>query len=221
MPYDLEVRWTGSDSGATSRMSGDLAELLAPCDLRTLEADPSTIYALTRDARIAWTNPAWDRFALDNGATWEAGAWGPGSALGDAIPEVLRIFYEQLHERAKHAADPVEHDYECSSPTVRRTFRMRLLRCTSGALVVVNALRREQPHEGGAGPDDAALYVGAEGLVVQCSHCRRVRRVLDPDVWEWAPSFVSAPEERLVSHGLCRICFDYHYPEMGPDQVLT
>ncbi|MBN9518834.1 hypothetical protein J0H58_10000 [bacterium] len=46
-------------------------------------------------------------------------------------------------------------------------------------------------------------------VVRMCCHCRRVRTV---DGWEYE----TVPESLRVSHGICRACFESHYPEFCP-----
>jgi hypothetical protein len=46
-------------------------------------------------------------------------------------------------------------------------------------------------------------------VVRMCCHCRRVRTV---DGW----GHEAVPENLRVSHGICRQCFELHYPEFCP-----
>ena len=54
------------------------------------------------------------------------------------------------------------------------------------------------------------LYRSAEGVLVQCCHCRRVRRIEEPMVWDWVPAWLTAGPEG-TSHGLCEPCVGFHY----------
>jgi hypothetical protein len=180
-------------------------------NLDILQDDPSTIYVLSNDLRITFVNSAWDRFAAENGAGWSVGEWGPGRLVLDAIPDVLRPFYQRLFARARETGEVVEHDYECSSATEDRLFRMRILP-SANALVVVNSLVRVAPQLATAAPDILSMYQDEHGLIVQCSHCRRVRVAHDNARWEWVPSYVEQASPR-TSHGLCKLCFEYYYPE--------
>jgi hypothetical protein len=56
-----------------------------------------------------------------------------------------------------------------------------------------------------------ARYTNAEGMIVQCCHCRMTRRRDDRHTWDWVPSFVERQPDNL-SHGLCQPCFRLHYP---------
>ena len=188
---------------------------LAPFSLDALREEPSTIYALSQDLRITYVNAAWTRFALANGARWNEGEWGIGRSVMDAIPELLRPFYERLFERALEERVVVEHDYDCSSATVSRRFRMRLLPCEAGGLLVVHSLLREDPRSEPGMPPLDALYRHL-GMIAQCSHCRRVQRANEPDHWDWVPAYVEQPQPN-TSHGLCPLCADYYYSEARLD----
>ena len=41
-----------------------------------------------------------------------------------------------------------------------------------------------------------------------CAHCRRTRQRTG-EAWDWVPGLVEQPLVN-VSHGLCRICLEYH-----------
>lgn len=184
---------------------------LAPFVLAELDAKASTICALDRELRIAWVNRAWHRFAATNGAAWDEAAWGAGTPLLSAVPEVLAPFYEAELRRVQETGVVFEHEYECSSPELERRFRMRVTRCESGALLCIHSLVHEAPHAAGVG-FDAATYVGEGGFVRMCSHCRRVRRAADAHAWDWVPAIVAKPPQ-LTTHGLCELCLAYYYPE--------
>ena len=188
---------------------GVVGSLLAPFDRDVLDRDPSSICACTADLRIVFVNRAWTEFGRANG-TGALSQSGVGAHMLASTPAVLRPFYDALFARAVASAEPVDWDYECSSPTTLRTFRMRVLKLASGGLLVSHSLLRAAPADATAASLDA-MYRNAQGIVVQCAHCRRVCRVEAPRAWEWVPSFVEHMPAR-TSHGLCPICNDYYYP---------
>jgi hypothetical protein len=79
-------------------------------------------------------------------------------------------------------------------------------------LVVVNSPVRVAPQLATAAPEIHSLYQDEHGVMVQCSHCRRVRVAHDKARWEWVPSYVEQVPPG-TSHGLCNLCFEYYYPE--------
>jgi hypothetical protein len=186
-----------------------IATSFAPFDLATLDADPSTVLGLAGDLSIAYVNPAYWTFARVNGAAWAPGEWGVGAALLDAVPKMLKPFYGDLFERSRQERAVVEHDYECSSPEIERRFRLRVLPCEGDALVLIHSLIREVARSDDGPRRTAALYT-RDGIITQCSHCRRVERREPPNAWEWVLELVQCPAPN-VSHGLCPPCIAFYY----------
>lgn len=186
---------------------------LSPFDLRSLDAEDATVYALDDAQRICFVNRGWSKFALENGADW---AMDPRLVLGmhvmQPIPTVLRPFYARMFDAVLVRGEVAEHDYECSSPSRLRQFRMRMLPRRAGGAVIVHSLLVEVASDRAARSPSDALFRKESGLIVQCSHCRRVQRAGEPQLWDWVPAYVQSPPARL-SHGLCRVCTLYHYPD--------
>lgn len=140
-----------------------------------------------------------------------------GRALLDSIPAVLTRFYLEHLELVCRRREIWEHDYECSSNNLFRRFRMRVAPLSdSSELLVVNSLLFEGEHQAIVAARMPETYVSSEGIVTMCSHCRRVRRMNDQSTWDWAPDYVAHPPHK-ISHGLCGICLDYHYPTLRTD----
>jgi hypothetical protein len=186
-------------------------EALRDFDLDHLEAHPGTVYAVSPDTSLQFLNSAWDRFYAENGGR-EDQAWGLGARLLDATPEALRPFYETRFQQTIAENRPWEHVYECSSPEAVRQFHMLAYPLPAGAgALVINSLQYQapRPSEGQRATD---AYLDEYGLVHQCAHCRKVRRIADRRVWDWAPALVRSPYPR-TSHALCPPCFGYYYNE--------
>ncbi|MFO0619349.1 MAG: hypothetical protein U0414_42565 [Polyangiaceae bacterium] len=181
----------------------------APFDRAALDEDPSTVIGVAPDLSIAYLNPAYWAFARANGARWGTGEWGIGASLMAAVPPVLSGFYTDLFERARGTRQIVEHEYACASPDRERRFRLRVMPCEGEELLVVHSLVHEAPH-GTEGASVLEAHYGRNGVVTQCSHCRRVRRNTPPYAWDWVPALVENPPAN-VSHGLCPPCVAYHY----------
>ncbi len=215
---------TRSDADSLdTRLADGFAERLAPhFVLEQLESHPSSIFGLFPEGQIAYVNPAWVHFALENGAltTGPASEW-IGQRYLDVIVEPLKPFYEQLFSLAPDAGSdvqPVSHVYECSTPTVFRQFAMKVYGLAKGeGFIVVNTLVASRPHDlrsRVAQPPNRALYASADGIISQCAHCRLVRRA-DGSRWDWVPAWI----EQLpvgMSHGVCEVCFGYYYPDVPP-----
>ena len=186
-------------------------ELLGEIPAAALEQDTSVIFALDSSLRITYCNAAWDHFAAANGAPELVRPAPIGRSLLEYIRGPVASYYENAFRRVLIAADPWQHVYECSSPTIFRKFMMHVfpLKKTPG-LLVVNSLCVERPHEASHESPCGAGYRSSHGVVVMCSHCRRTKRSESSDHWDWVPEYV----ERLppnTSHGLCNLCLEYYY----------
>ena len=195
---------------------------VAPFSIAMMDQMPATVCALWPDLRIGYVNPMWNAFGRANGASEQAERWGLGANVLDAVPTVLRPFYVRLFARALETCAPVDHDYECSSPEQRRTYRMRV-QPVAGAFVVVHTLLREEAHGDEAHAAVESIYRDARGTIEQCAHCRRVRRASTPDgataEWDWVPDYVASMPP-CTSHGVCAVCVAYFYPDT-PDPSDT
>jgi hypothetical protein len=176
-----------------------------------LDKTAAVSYVLDSDQRFEYCNPAWDRFARDNGAPDLSGKTVLGTALFAAIPDVLRLFYSGLLEQVRRTGLVWQHVYECSSPEKFRKFRMRTHLLHSNRLLVTNTLVVEKAHLTPA-EDNRDAYACADGTILMCAHCRCSRRIDKAGQWDFVPAHlaISAPLLR-VSHGLCPICRAYFY----------
>ncbi len=168
------------------------------------------IYALDRDLRITYCNRAWDRFAAANGGDQCLRESVLGRSLSDFIPESLRSFYADAFARVFETGAIWEHRYDCSDARTQRDFHMRVLPLEGGGLLVINSQIGERPHPAPDSRLPLGAYIKPTGIITMCSHCRRTQRRDNPDVWDWVPEHISHPPAR-VSHGLCGVCFQYHY----------
>lgn len=203
------------------RLAEGFAERLAPhFVLENLEAHPASIFGLLPDGNIAYINPAWVRFALENGASLpdENLAW-MGQRYLDVIAAPLKPFYEQLFSLAPNAGaalQPVSHVYECSSATMFRQFAMKVYGLAHGeGFIVINTLVASRPHDNRARVPqvpDRSMYENPDGLIVQCAHCRLVRRS-DGSGWDWVPAWIEHVPSGM-SHGVCEVCLEYYFPDV-------
>lgn len=192
----------------------DFAPYLSGPHLVELEASEATVVGLRPDNSVGYTNSAWARFARENGAP-ELADWLGGSILNHIAPTLVD-FYRRLFERVRSSGEPADHVYQCSSPTRYREFCLRILPLGEDHLLLIHHLAVERPHDGpGASPE--ASYADAQGIVTQCAHCRRTRRPLQPDTWDWVPAYVEEPLDD-VSHGLCPPCVRHYYPDFADDR---
>lgn len=192
----------------------------APFVLQTLDSSVDAVCGVSPELTIEYVNHAWTAFMTSNGAA-PVETCGVGANLLAVTPSILRPFYQAIFRRATETAEPVEHDYECSSPDEFRVYRMRVHPCRSGAFVVVHSLIRSAQHTAEGCKPIEQLYRNDRNVIVQCSNCRRVRRVaetVEKAAWDWVPAFV-ARMPTMTSHGICSICSDFYYADLlyGPE----
>ncbi|HVU00790.1 MAG TPA: PAS domain-containing protein [Polyangiaceae bacterium] len=180
-------------------------------DEAALTARPSSVAIIDRPGSILWVNPAWHRFAEENGAAGSSHQW---RSYFEGIAPPLRAYFETAFGDALDRGQVFQLEYECSSPEQQRRFHLRALPVGGNTLVLEHALVFDAPHD--ADPLALALerYVEPSGFIAQCSNCRRVR---DPEsrAFHWVPMFVQrVPAE--TTHVICPSCADYYYPRRGP-----
>jgi hypothetical protein len=217
---NVEASTQKNDTPLAERIASGFEKALEPnFVLQQLEKHPASIFGLHPDGRLAYVNPAWVRFARENGAPTSdaARAW-IGQQYLDVIADPLKPFYSRLFQRTPEegsAMHPVSHVYECSTPDTFRQFVMKVYALPRGeGFVVINSLIASRPHgmsKGEPQPPNRALYQSADGLILQCSHCRLVRRA-DKSRWDWVPAWVEQMPAG-TSHGICEVCFECYYPD--------
>jgi hypothetical protein len=181
--------------------------------MKEFEDDPSVVYVLDEDLRLAYCNEAWDEFAEHNGGPHLRRVKQIGHPVLDAISEPLKAFYRSAFERSLAERQPWEHWYECSSPECYRGFHMQVMPLQAPArLVVRNSLVVEKAHQRIRRAPLTAVYRTAGGIIEMCMHCRKTRRSEGSDIWDWVPEFLATPPDN-VSHGLCESCFHHYYPQ--------
>ena len=203
------------------RCSPGFELLLEPYLLDAAERHAATVYGMWPDFRLAYFNPAWSWFAHENGADPVVATESYlGTSVLEVTPEVLRPFYGELFRACLNGMArrnrPIQHLYECSSAGLFREFVMTLY-CLRGAagLLVVHALVVECPHDPERRPSRVphlSAYLDADGLIHQCTHCRRTRNLEQPDRWDWVPAWVERIP-RQSSHTLCEFCLQQYYLE--------
>jgi hypothetical protein len=180
---------------------------------QVLDCERAVAYLLDEHLRFTYCNPAWSRFAKENGGVGlEPERW-LGRSILEAVPPILRNYYSTAYQKVMQGHATWHHAYECSSPGRRRVFEMVVYPLhDSRGVAVVNFVRVEQPRRIKHPRQSRAHsgYVNEEGLVVMCANCRRTRGGGRTVRWDWVPEFLEYPPD-AVSHGLCPLCLHYFY----------
>jgi len=204
------------------RVDPTFQKLLLSFDQVNIEAHTSPVYGVWKDFSLAYFNPAWYAFAQDNqGEPVISEEWNLGRNVMDAVPPDLRAFYTEFFRSSFNGTGkqvcPSQLEYECSSADQYRTFHMTLYSIGQNeGILVVNALIQEKPFEQNGEDREviASIYTDENGIIHQCSHCRKVKNLKSEKRWDWIPAWVrNLPPS--VSHGLCGFCLDYFYPPVS------
>lgn len=124
-----------------------------------LEADTAVSFALDDKLQLIYCNPAWDRFAAQNGAPHLLAEKVLGVPVLRSTSGELCGYYQSLYDGALADRKPMEHDFHCSSAGVERLMRMHVYPLRSApALLIVCSLRMEKPHAGPSGEPVQTLY---------------------------------------------------------------
>jgi hypothetical protein len=190
--------------------------LLARFHEVALESHHGVIFGIWADGRLAYTNPAWQQFALDNDGAHLMQSYTIGRSVFPAMNSQLAEFYKGAIQSCLDSQEPWRYEYECSSPEVFRRHQTVAYPLKREGLLFVNSLLIEHPIN-----EKTSKYISDDGLVMQCWRCCRFAQPGELHQWDTIRNWVST---RLrVSHGLCLICLCYHFPEMSQpivDDVL-
>lgn len=193
----------------------EIEQILRTYRLNELHESDDTIYAMQPDLTLVYVNRGWGRFAAENGGEPVISQrWPLGRSILEAIPQILQPFFYDNYEHCLKSGSPWQHRYECSSASIYREFLMTTYPLGSGqGLLVVNSLCCSLSHDRPSQIAFEHTYRNSHGLIVQCAHCRRVKRALtSATIWDWVPEWLASCPEN-TSHGLCAPCFSYYYPE--------
>ncbi len=198
----------------TLQLVEEYRPLLESFDLANLEMTENPVYAIDSKFRIILVNPAYFNFALENNGTRIYGRFGLGSSLLDAISGELHDFYDEFFHKIISRGEQVSKEYECSSPDLYRVFRMDTYPLQDGRGVLTeHCLIIEKRHDRPESELPIEAYIDTQGLLHQCSHCRRIRHFTD-ERWDWSKLALSWKE---VSHSICPRCYGFYYPEFAGD----
>jgi hypothetical protein len=199
---------------AKSGLANTPDDLFSDLPRESVDQTSNVICVVDADLSISYCNPAWDRFALQNGGQSALSSLVVNRSLREFIPEPLRRFYDDVFSRARTGS--VSFDYECSSPELYRSFRMQVMYLKQyGGFAFINSLRLEHTYHiagDAAFTPESFAHETAAGFIVMCCHCRRTRRHEGENVWDWVPEHLKRPP-LTVSHGICPTCAAYFYPD--------
>ena len=185
--------------------------------ITVLESSQDVSYILDAQFKIKYCNPAWDRFAHNNGGHRLTTATVMGLPVWDFTPWELQPFFAMVFDYVLSRRDVWRHTYDCSSPRAHRLCEMSVhpLSKPEGYLIT-NSVLIQEPHGHTYDPNPLRYYDSTSKVHI-CSHCRCTRAVADPMSWDFVPSHLGLPLDQVDS-GLCPLCRAYLY---APSLWLT
>jgi hypothetical protein len=198
----VDTTWTG--------IPDDVRDALSEAfDVHSLVVAASQVVVVAADGTLLWANEAWYAFGRANGVALPSIS--PGTNYFHAAGEgEVRVWLERATSAVLAQNVVVEQNYDCSSPTQTRAFRMRIFPAPRIGLLFEHTLSRERTHGRRMCPNEVT-YRTKFGVILTCSNCRRFRR-RRLDAWDWVPAWLETPPSS-VSHGLCPVCAAYYYPK--------
>lgn len=188
---------------------------LSGFDFETLESSSHSIFGLSKDLRLIYFNHAWFEFAKNNNGEPGISNYFPlGTPFELSVSGVLRDFYLNHYKKIISDVKAWKHEYECSSSKIFRIFSQDAypLKNHEG-IIIVNSLKVERvvaENKIAVQIFQVKNYECENGLITQCSNCRKTQRTDDPEIWDWVPSLVENMPLN-VSHSICPICYDYYW----------
>lgn len=177
------------------------------------DADPSgrplnLVYRIDRSDRICAVNEAWRKFALENDGAEIVAEKIIGADLWSCIADASTCeLYRRLTARVR-GGQPVQFQYRCDAPAVRRTFRMTIEARLDGEVEFASELLKSETRPAVALLDRRTPR--NETFVRICSWCQLVA----VDREEWVPVEEAVERLRLfeaetlpaLTHGMCAAC---------------
>jgi hypothetical protein len=186
-------------------------DTVAELDLEAIESSADPTFLVDRSFVIRGYNTAYVAFARVNGLATVESDFGLGCQLLTSMASPAREYYDDAFSKVLREHEVFHHDYECSSADTLRRYRLSAYPLPEGGgLVISHHLIHESPHDRPEA-DFGAQHVSPTGVVVQCSHCRKVQDHRTPNTWDWIPDLVREPRDN-VSHTFCRHCLAHFYP---------
>jgi hypothetical protein len=183
--------------------------LPAAMPVAIFENNPNACYMLGPNLEITYCNPAWNRFAAENGGRDLLAESVLHRPVLEFFTPVMRNYYSEVFTRAQQKGEMQCQEYECSSPEIFRFFQMQIYPLQSG-FAVINSLHAKTAHsQHGLQPLDH-VYLQSNSFLRICSNCRRTCRNDESGQWDWVPDYLNA-NLKNTTHGICTVCREYFY----------
>ncbi len=192
---------------------------LAGISFETIENSPHSIFALSPDLKLIYFNQAWLDFAKENnGEPGISSRFALHTPFEAAVSGLLKDFYIQSFKGVIRERKVWEHEYECSSAGNYRLYHLVAYPLKNGeGIIVVNSLQIDRIMDTSFREISTLSidnYQEKNGMITQCSNCRRTKRINPSEIWDWVPALVEMFHSN-ISHSICPICYDYYWKRVA------
>lgn len=190
------------------RYDSSFLDIVGNFNFEALEKSKYSIYALSKDLKFIYFNPAWYKFAKKNGFDKAvAKKTVLGSSFIKALHGVrLRLYFYNHYKKAIRTGKVWHHEYECSSKKKYRFFHQTAYPLPNkNGLLIIHAEMFKLPMGNMNRENFHAIehrYLNADGQIVQCSNCRHTQRADQPEIWDWVSDWV----KKLPANHRLTIC---------------
>jgi hypothetical protein len=198
-----------------NRFEDSFKSKLAGIDFETIENSPHSIFALSSDLKLIYFNQAWMDFAKqNNGEPGISSRFALHSSFESGVSGLLKDFYIESFKKAIRELKVWEHEYECSSSGNYRLYHLVAYPLKNGeGIIVVNSLQVDRIIDESFREISTLSideYKEPDGMITQCSNCRRTKRINPSDTWDWVPTLVEESWNN-INYSICPICYDYYF----------
>lgn len=186
----------------------DFLNKLDGFNLELLEKSKYSIYALSKDLKFIYFNPAWYNFAIKNNINKTAARKiNLGASILKSIKGIrLKLYFRKNYKKVMRTGVVWHYEYECSSIAEYRLYHQRAypLKNKAGVLIINTEMFKLPMKNMNRNAFQAIedRYIQPKGHIIQCSNCRHTQRADKLEIWDWVPDWV----EKLPVNYRLTIC---------------
>ncbi len=179
------------------RFGTDFLEMIKGFDLEVLEKSRYSIYALSKELKFIYFNPAWYHFAIENDIDQTAlYNITLGSSYTKSIKGIwLKFYFRKKYKQVIKTGKTWHYQYDCSSADTYRYYLQTVypLNNKSGVLIVNTEMFNLQNTRMNLETFKSIKkrYVQPNDLIIICPNCKHTKRADKTGTWDWVPDWAS------------------------------
>ncbi len=175
-----------------------------------MNQDNGITYRIDKNDLIEFTDGAWDEFAIANSGPQIVTAKILGRSIWDFMSgETTKNVYRRILSRVR-AGEPVQFNFRCDSPTVRRFLHLKITSLADGGVQFESRTICSEPAAGHDHELTNRTFTG--NVFVICSWCNKVKT--GDASWHEVEDAINITKlfevetAPLLSHGICPECLN-------------